>query len=131
MFGDLVTIKENFFETGLFMGYHDFIGDSGLDFDVFLDVIVTGGRINHETNSYRAEAPALHPGISIGFPAMSDIDAALTFAPVIRPYNAASGSWDFSSSYLNASIALRVKSYAEIKKLPWSYSSKTSKGAAK
>ena len=125
VFGDFITIKENFFETGVFVGYNDFIGDTGLDFDVFLDIFITGGRINHETKSYRSEAPALHTGISLGFPAASNIDGALTFAPVIRPYNSLTGEWDFSRSYFNISLALRFKSYMEVKKLPWNYSSLT------
>jgi len=122
VFGDFITIKENFFETGVFLGYNDFIGDTGLDFDIFLDFLITGGRINHDTMSYRAEAPALHPGISLGFPAASDIDGALTFAPVIRPYNSLTGEWDFSRSYFNISLAFRVKSNMEVKKMPWNYS---------
>ncbi len=125
MFGDFITIKENFFETGLFIGYNDFIGDTGLDFDIFLDIIATGGRINQETKIYRAEAPALHPGVSLGFPAMSDLDGAITFAPVIRPYNALTGEWDFSRSYFNVSLALSLKSYTEVIKRPWNYSRKT------
>lgn len=125
IFGEFITTGENFFETGLFVGYNDFIGNTGLDFDVFLDVIVTGGRIHKETMSYRAEAPALHPGISLGFPASSDIDGTVTFAPVIRPYDALTGEWDFSRSYFTVSLALRFKSFVEMKKLPWNYSSST------
>lgn len=125
IFGEFTTIKENFFETGFFIGYNDFIGETELDFDIFLDVIATGGRISQETMSYRGEAPALHPGVSLGFPASSDIDGALTFAPVIRPYNALTGEWDFSRSYFTATLAIRFKSFAEMKKLPWNYSSIT------
>ena len=125
MFGDFITIKENFFETGFFIGYNDFIGNTGLDFDLFLDVVATGGRINYETMSYRAESPALHPGISLGFPASSDIDCAITFAPVIRPYNALTGEWDFSRSYFTATAAVRLKSHVEMTKLPWNNSSAT------
>lgn len=128
MFGEFITAKENFFETGLFIGYNDFIGDSGFDFDIFLDLLVTGGRINQETKSYRGEAPALHTGISLGFPAWSDIDGALTLAPVIRPYNSLTGEWDFSRSYFMASFAIRLKSNMEIKKLPWKYSSAAEEG---
>ncbi|MBI9104630.1 MAG: hypothetical protein JEY99_19595 [Spirochaetales bacterium] len=129
--GGFITTKETFFETGLFIGYNDFIGTTGLDFDIFLDLIVTGGRIYQETNSYRGEAPAIHTGFSLGFPATSDIDGALTLAPVIRPYNSLTGEWDFSRSYLTASFAIRFKSNMEVKKIAWNYSSKTveSKGA--
>lgn len=132
VFGDFITLKENFFETGVFLGYNDFIGDTGLDFDVFIDLLITGGRINKETSSYRSEAPALHTGVALGFPAASDIDGAITFAPVIRPYNSQTGEWDFTRSYFNLSLSIRLKSYMEVKKLPWNYSSAAeNKGAIK
>ena len=131
IFGDFITTKENFFETGLFLGYNDLIGDTGLDIDIFLDLIATGGRIDQETKLYRAEAPALHPGISVGFPVMSNFDAALTFAPVIRPYDAYTGNWDFSRSYYNVSLALKFKSYLEATKLSWNKSSIKREGALK
>ncbi len=99
--------------------------------DLCLDVIVTAGRIEQATNLYRAEAPAIHPGISIGFPLMSNFDTALTFAPVIRPYDAATGNWVFSRSYMNVSLALRFKSYMDAVKLPWNKTSIIKKGASK
>ena len=119
MFGDFITIKENFFETGLLIGYNDVIGETGLDYDLFLDFLITGGRINQETSSFRAEAPALHAGLSIGFPADSSIDGALSVASVIRPYNALTGEWEFSRSYFYLGLSLRTKSYMEAKELPW------------
>ncbi len=93
-----------------------------MDLDLFLDFLVIGGRIEQETLLYRAEAPALHLGISLGFPASSDVDGAATIAPVIRPYNLQSGVWDFSRSYINFSFALRFKSFSLREHHSWSES---------
>ena len=120
LFGSFITTQETFFETGLLLGYHNLLGPLGIDFDAFLDFIITGGRINQESAVYRGEAPAIHLGLSLGLPASSNIDGALTVAPVLRPYNMKTGEWDFSRSYFTAGFALRFKSYAEVKKLPWS-----------
>ena len=122
LFGGFVTTKETFFETGLLVGYNRNLGETGLGIDAFLDFLITGGRIDNATLLYRAEAPALHAGLSVGFFASSDIDCALTIAPVIRPYDLHTGSWDFSRSYVSGSIALRLKSYALVEKRPWSES---------
>jgi len=119
LFGDFITIKENFFETGILLGYNDVIGNTDLDYDLFLDFLITGGRINQETNSFRAEAPALHTGLSIGFPAYSSIDGALSIASIIRPYNSLTGVWEFSRSYFYLGFSLRAKSFMEVKELPW------------
>lgn len=120
LFGSFVTTKEAFFETGLLIGYNKLIDNTELDLDLFLDFLLTGGRINQETMTYRAEAPALHMGLSLGFPALSDIDGAITFAPVIRPYNMQTKSWDFSRSYINLSFTLRFKSYSLREQHSWS-----------
>lgn len=120
LFGSFVTTKEAFFETGLLIGYNKLIDNTELDFDLFLDFLLTGGRINQETMTYRAEAPALHMGLSLGFPALSDIDGAITIAPVIRPYNMQTKSWDFSRSYINLSFTLRFKSYSLREQHSWS-----------
>lgn len=109
--GEFVNTKENFFETGIFVGFTGDIGNSNLYYDLFLDFLITGGRINQETSLYQAEAPALHLGLSLGFPASSDIDGALSIAPVIRPYNLQTQTWDFSKSYINLSFSLQVKSF--------------------
>ena len=122
LLGGFVTTKENFFETGVLIGYNSILGSSNLDLDIFLDFLITGGRINQETNIYQAEAPALHVGLSLGFPALSDVDGAITIAPVIRPYNMQTGAWDFSRSYINLSLALRFKSYSLREKHSWSES---------
>ena len=127
LFGGFTTLKENFFETGLLIGYNRNLGNTGLDVDLFMDFLVTGGRISQETLKYQAEAPALHTGISLGFPALSNIDCALSVAPVIRPYNLQTKTWDFSRSYINLSIALRFKSYALVEQRHWSEFSKSAK----
>jgi hypothetical protein len=122
LFGTFVTTGEAFFETGLLVGYNRNLGESGLALDLFLDLLATGGRINQETSSYQAEAPALHLGLSLAFPAYSDIDCAISIAPVIRPYNLQDRTWDFSRSYVNVSLALRLKSYALVEQRRWSES---------
>jgi hypothetical protein len=120
LFGSFVTTKENFFETGFLVGYNKISENTELDVDLFLDFLITGGRINKETLIYQPEAPALHVGLSLGFPAMSDIAGALSIAPVIRPYNLQTGAWDFSRSYINISFALRIKSYSLREQHRWS-----------
>ena len=125
LFGNFATTGEAFFETGLLVGYKRILGDTGLDIDVTLDLLVTGGRINQETLMYQAEAPALHLGLSMGFFALSDIDCAISIAPVIRPYNLQAKTWDFSRSYIILSFALRIKSYALVERHPWSESIST------
>lgn len=125
LFGSFATIGETFFETGLLLGYNRNLGDTGLDIDVFLDFLATGGSINEETLMYRAEAPALHLGLSLGFLALSDIDCAISIAPVIRPYNLQANTWDFSRSYITLSAALRLKSYALVEQHRWSESIST------
>ena len=127
LFGGIVTTGETFFETGLLVGYNRNLGDTGLDIDVYLDFLATGGRINGETLMYRAEAPALHLGLSLGFFALSDIDCAISIAPVIRPYNLQTKTWDFSRSYAILSFALRFKSYALVEQHRWSESITTVK----
>ena len=122
LFGSFVTTGEAFFETGLLVGYNRNLGDTGLDIDAFLDLLITGGRINPEAGTYRGEAPALHMGLSLGFFALSDIACALSVAPVIRPYNLQTEAWDFSRSYINFSFALRLKSYALVEQHRWSES---------
>ena len=122
LFGNFVTIGEAFFETGLLVGYSRNLGGTGLDMDAFLDLLITGGRINQEVQTYRAEAPALHLGLSLGFFALSDTACALSIAPVIRPYNLQTKAWDFSRSYVNVSFALRLKSYALVEEHRWSES---------
>lgn len=119
LFGSFTTAGEDFFESGLLVGYKRDLGKSGLDLDIFLDLLLIGGRINQETLTYRGEAPALHLGLSLGFPTFSNIDGALSVAPVIRPYNLHSGSWDFSGSYLVLSLSLRFKSFMLIEKHNW------------
>ena len=125
LFGGFITTGETFFETGLLVGYNRNLGDTGLDIDVFLDFLATGGRINEETLMYRAEAPALHMGLSMGFFASSDIDCALSIAPVIRPYDLQSKTWGLSRSYLILSFAMRFKSYALVEQHRWSDSIST------
>ena len=120
LFGEFVNIKEAFFETGLLVGYTKMLDNTDLDLDLFLDFLIMGGRINQESLAYQAEAPALHTGLSLGFPASSDIDGAITIAPVIRPYNMETGTWDFSRSYINLSFALRFKSYSLREQHSWS-----------
>ena len=120
LFGSFVTTKEAFFETGLLIGYNKLINNTELDLDLFLDFLVIGGRINQESMIYQAEAPALHMGLSLGFPALSDTDGAVTIAPVIRPYNNQTSTWDFSRSYINLSFALRFKLYSSRERHSWS-----------
>ena len=122
LFGSFATTGEAFFETGLMVGYNRVLGNTGLDIDITLDLLATGGRISQETQMYRAEAPALHLGLSMGFFALSDIDCSLSVAPVIRPYNLQAKTWDFSRSYLILSLALRLKSYALVERHRWSES---------
>ncbi|TFH05096.1 MAG: hypothetical protein E4H09_02585 [Spirochaetales bacterium] len=122
LFGNFVTTREAFFETGLLVGYNRSLGDSGLSLDVFLDLLATGGRIDQETLTYRGEAPALHLGLSLGFLALSDIDCTVSVAPVIRPYNLQARTWDFSRSYTIVSFAVRLKSYALVEEHQWSES---------
>lgn len=125
LLGQFVTTKESFFETGLLIGFTGAISQSNVFYDLFLDLLVTGGRIHGETSLYQAEAPALHLGMAIGFPASSNIDAALSIAPVIRPYSRKDSAWDFSRSYINLSLTLRMKSQMLGKSIPWSESYKT------
>lgn len=120
MFGSFISTKETFFETGLLIGYNKILDNTAIDVDVFLDLIITGGRISQETMTYQAEAPALHFGLSLGFPALSDIDGAITIAPIIRPYNLQTRAWDFSKSYINLSFAIRFKSYSLKEQHSWS-----------
>jgi len=122
IFGSFVTTGETFFETGLMLGYSRILGDTGLDLDAFMDFLITGGRISRETLRYQAEAPALHLGLSLGFFASSDIACALAVAPVIRPYNLQSGTWDFSRSYVTFTFTARLKSYALVEPHRWSES---------
>ena len=122
LFGGFITTGENFFETGLLAGYSRNLGETGFDLDFFLDFLVTGGRISQETLLYRSEAPALHMGLTLGFSAFSDIDCAVSLAPVIRPYNLQAGTWDFSRSYIILSFALRFKSYALVEQRRWAES---------
>ena len=122
LFGNFVTTGEAFFETGLLVGYNRSLGATGLDLDLFLDFLATGGRINQETQTYRGEAPALHLGFTVGFLALSNIDCAISVAPVIRPYNLQTGTWDFSRSYIIISSAVRFKSYALVEQHQWSES---------
>ena len=68
---------------------------------------------------YRAEAPALHLGLTLGFSASSDFDGAVSIAPVIRPYDLQTETWDFSRSYINLSFSLRFKSYALVEQHHW------------
>jgi len=125
LFGGFLTTGETFFETGLLAGYNRPLGNTGFDIDVCMDFLATGGRINEETLMYTAEAPALHMVLTLGFPALSDIDGAISVAPVIRPYNLQTNSWDFSRSYIILSIALRFKSYALVERHRWSESIST------
>jgi hypothetical protein len=120
LFGEFSTIGEIFFETGVLVGYSKNLGTSGWDIDVYLDFLLTGGRIEKETMIFRSEAPALHAGISLGFPTFLGMDGALWAAPVIRPYDARSGTWDFSRSYVSIGFSLRLKSFALIEQRPWS-----------
>jgi hypothetical protein len=123
--GDFSTTKESFFETGILVGYNGDLSNSNLYYDLFLDFLITGGRINQETSLYQAEAPALHLGLSLGFPASSDIDGALSIAPVIRPYNMQTQTWDFSRSYINLSLSLQVKSFFLGERQSWPVSHTT------
>ena len=125
LFGEFSNTKESFFETGILIGYNSEKSDSNLYYDLFLDLIVTGGRIDNETSLFQAEAPAVHAGFSLGFPASSNIDGALSIAPVIRPYNLNTGVWDFSRSYINLGITLRSKSFFIGRTMPWSESYKS------
>lgn len=120
LLGCFTTTQESFFETGVLVGYTNENEDSGLYYDMFLDLLVTGGRIDDESSLYRAEAPALHLGMSLGFPASSDIDGALSLAPVIRPYDLQNRTWDLSRSYINLGVTLRIKSLLLGRRLPWS-----------
>ena len=122
LFGNFATTGEAFFETGLLVGYNQVLGNTGLDIDIFLDLLATGGRINQETLMYQAEAPALHLGLSMGFFALSDFDCAISVAPVIRPYNLQNGTWDLSRSYVILSLSLRFKSFALVERHRWSES---------
>ncbi len=122
LLGTFSNTKMSFFETGLIIGYTKGIEDSNLYYDVFLDFLVTGGRIDAATSLYQAEAPALHLGLSLGFPASSNIDGALSIGPVIRPYNLKAKEWDFSRSYINFSLTIHFKSSTFGKKVPWSES---------
>ncbi len=125
LLGQFLTTHESFFETGVLIGYTREIEDTNLYYDLFLDFLITGGRIHSDTSLYQAEAPALHLGMSIGFPSSSDIDGALSLAPVIRPYNLKTGAWDFSRSYINLSLTFRMKSLTYGKQLPWSESNES------
>ncbi len=120
LLGTFTNTRESFFDTGLLFGYTNEIDDSNLYYDLFLDLLITGGRINSETSLYQAEAPALHLGFSLGFPASSNIDGALSISPVIRPYNLTTREWDFSRSYINLGLTLHIKSLVFGKKIPWS-----------
>lgn len=119
LLGNFSNTKESFFETGIMVGYTKDIADTNLYYDLFLDFLITGGRIAGDTSLYQGEAPALHLGFSLGFPASSNIDGALSIAPVIRPYSMKSGAWDFSRSYINLSLTLHFKSLSYGKKMPW------------
>ncbi len=135
-FGSLLGVfsntDESFFETGILIGYTRDIEDTELYYDLFLDLLVTGGRINTVTSLYQAEAPALHLGMSLGFPSSSNIDGAISIAPVIRPYDLKTGLWDYSRSYINLSINLSLKSLILAKQIPWneSYEPSLNKGEA-
>ena len=119
LLGMFSTTDESFFETGVLFGYTGEINDTNLYYDLFFDLLVTGGRINNTTSTYQAEAPALHLGMALGFPASSDIDGAISIAPVIRPYNQQTGLWDFSRSYINLGVTFNMKSLIVGKQLPW------------
>lgn len=133
-FGSLLGVfsntEESFFETGVLIGYTKDIEGTNLYYDLFLDLLVTGGRITNTTSLYQSEAPALHLGMSLGFPASSDIDGSISIAPVIRPYNQKTGLWDFSRSYINLSLNLNMKSMILGKQIPWegSYEPSQNKG---
>ncbi len=119
LLGGFTNIEESFFETGIHVGHTQVIEETNLFYDIFLDFLIIGGRVSNTTSVYRAEAPALHLGMSLGFPASSDIDGAITIAPVIRPYDIHTGLWDFSRSYFNLSLNLNIKSRILAKKIPW------------
>ncbi len=119
LLGMFSTTDESFFETGVLFGYTDEIDDTNLYYDLFFDLLVTGGRINNATSTYQASAPALHLGMALGFPSTSDIDGAISIAPVIRPYNQQTGLWDFSRSYINLGVTFNMKSLIVGKQLPW------------
>jgi len=119
LLGGFTDTEESFFETGLLIGHTHVIEDTNLSCEIFLDFLIIGGRVSNTTLLYRAEAPALHLGLSLGFPASSEIDGAITIAPVIRPYDKNSGLWDFSRSYINISLSLNIKSRILAKKTPW------------
>lgn len=119
LLGSFPNTDESLFETGVLIGYVDDIGGTDLYYDLFFDLLLTGGRITGGTSAYRAEAPALHLGASLGFPASSGIDGSVSIAPVIRPYDKQSGLWDFSRSYLNLSVNIRMKSLSETRTVPW------------
>lgn len=119
LLGSFPDTDESLFETGLLIGYVDDIGQTDLYYDLFVDLLLTGGRITGGSSVYRAEAPALHLGASLGFPASSGIDGSLSIAPVIRPYDKQTGLWDFSRSYLNLSVNISMKSMNETRSVSW------------
>jgi len=124
LFGEFTTINELFFETGVLVGYNKKLGKSDLDFDAFMDILITGGRINSSSMTYQSEAPGIHLGLALGFPTSWNIDSALSVSSVIRPYNAQAESWDLSRSYITLGVSLRFKSFAMVESLPWSDSYK-------
>jgi hypothetical protein len=117
--GSFATINEAFFETGLMAGYAGQIGLTGSGFDLFIDLLPFGGRVAMTTMLFRQEAPAVHLGASLAFPAGEDMDATISIAPVLRPYDSSAGEWNFSRSYVMVSLALRFKSYLLVERRSW------------
>ena len=128
LLGGFTDSQESFFETGVLAGYRNTIKDTDLSCDVFLDLLIIGGRVGNTTLIYEPDSPALHLGISLGFPASSGIGGALSIAPVIRPYARNTGLWDFSRSYINLSLVLSFKSRVLSKAEPWKVSNIQKKG---
>lgn len=117
--GSFVTTNEAFFETGLMAGYAGQFGSMNFGYDLFIDVLPFGGRIETGTMLVRKEAPAIHLGTSLAFPAGSDMDGTISISPVIRPYDSQAGEWNFRRSYVMVSLALRFKSYMLVEQRSW------------
>lgn len=79
-----------------------------------------GLRLNGPEKSFNIEALGIHTGIGIRFLYNSDTDVALTFAPVIRPYNNETGLWDFQKTYFNIMLSVNFKTLQSSSPGRWS-----------
>jgi len=119
IFGSFTSTGQTLTETGLLFGCSGPIAATDIGFDLSLNVIPFGGRVDTRTTTWQSDAPAIQPSVGFSVPYSSDFGVQVGFAPVVRPYNLQTGRWDFSRSYFIFSLAVELRSFARVMQGHW------------